>query len=491
VLDEIDKHKKANGRTRDRAIDIFGRVRAMLQASQTEVVLRESGPRVLLRRLGHVQPNADFKEDLDYSRTDERLVGIASTLALGASDHRVVLFTDDSGPASTADSFGVEYLMIPPTWRRPAAQTDEQKRIRELEQDLSTYRAQEPSIVIGTAEGADGQNALVVKRRVATPLTARKLDELVSMLEKRLPPRTDFAPPCPSVRKVPGATVTTVYSAPDDADIQAYRDVGYPDWLSRCRNALATNYEEQGRNEPAMIVQVPMRNEGTRPAAQVRVDFEAQGPVKLLRILNDDDDGVDEEPNEPAAPRLPSPPAPPAFKTVETREEVLGHTEGIVLRRSGVDIATLARGFPDYGSAFREMNRASDMLRSLSGGSCASLLGADPVLAQPIRPSFEHLIGRPHIPEPRDPEGFYYDWPAREVVRKGSLNCELWRHRGGEEAFEFEVLFDGDGAVAGSVVCAVHAQNLIHPVQSRIPVRREIEAIDVEELARKMVQDGK
>lgn len=117
VLDEIDKHKKANGRTRDRAIDIFGRVRAMLQASQTEVVLRESGPRVLLRRLGHVQPNADFKEDLDYSRTDERLVGIASTLALEASDHRVVLFTDDSGPASTAASFGVEYLMIP----RPGA----------------------------------------------------------------------------------------------------------------------------------------------------------------------------------------------------------------------------------------------------------------------------------------------------------------------------------------------------------------------------------
>lgn len=273
--------------------------------------------------------------------------------------------------------------------------------------------------------------------------------------------------------------------------VHTYRDVAYPDWLSRCRSALANLHEGQGRKEPAMIVQVPMRNEGTRPAAQVRVDFEAQGPVQLVRILNDDDDGLDEEPNEPAVPRLPSPPAPPAFKTVETRKEALGHAEGIVLRRSGVDIAILARGLPNYGSACREMNRASDMLRSLSGGSYATLLGADPVLAQPIRPSFEHLIGRPNIPESRDPEGFYYDWPPREVVRKGSFNCELWRHRGGEEAFEFEVLFDGDGAVAGSVVCTVHAQNLTHPVQSRILVRREIEAIDVEELALKMVQDCK
>lgn len=32
LLDEIDRHKKGTGRTRDRAMDIFGRFRAMLEA---------------------------------------------------------------------------------------------------------------------------------------------------------------------------------------------------------------------------------------------------------------------------------------------------------------------------------------------------------------------------------------------------------------------------------------------------------------------------
>ena len=37
VLDEIDKHKKATGRTRARALDIFGRVRVMLASSAQEI----------------------------------------------------------------------------------------------------------------------------------------------------------------------------------------------------------------------------------------------------------------------------------------------------------------------------------------------------------------------------------------------------------------------------------------------------------------------
>jgi hypothetical protein len=41
VLDEIDKHKKANGRTRKRALEIFKRVRGMLTTATTNL---GSGP---------------------------------------------------------------------------------------------------------------------------------------------------------------------------------------------------------------------------------------------------------------------------------------------------------------------------------------------------------------------------------------------------------------------------------------------------------------
>src|SRR5882762_2938177 len=37
VLDEIDRHKKGTGRTRDRALDIFNRFRTMLTSGVAEV----------------------------------------------------------------------------------------------------------------------------------------------------------------------------------------------------------------------------------------------------------------------------------------------------------------------------------------------------------------------------------------------------------------------------------------------------------------------
>ncbi|WP_027143767.1 hypothetical protein [Mesorhizobium sp. WSM3626] len=51
VLDEIDKHKNANSRTRDRALEIFRRVRQMLKFSVLESEIRTSAPKVVLRRM--------------------------------------------------------------------------------------------------------------------------------------------------------------------------------------------------------------------------------------------------------------------------------------------------------------------------------------------------------------------------------------------------------------------------------------------------------
>ena len=112
VLDEIDKHKKGTGRTRSRALEIFGHVCGMLTSSAHEVEIQTLSPKVVLRRMPNVAPDAAHKGHLDYAKTDERLIGIVSTLAAQASGYDVKLFTDDTGPASTADGMGVPYLMI-------------------------------------------------------------------------------------------------------------------------------------------------------------------------------------------------------------------------------------------------------------------------------------------------------------------------------------------------------------------------------------------
>jgi hypothetical protein len=102
VLDEIDRHKKGTGRTRDRALDIFNRFRTMLTSGVAEVDIQASAPRVVLRRMTNVLPDPGLKDHLDYDKADERLVGIVSTLSSQAAGSEVKLFMDDGGPAGIA-----------------------------------------------------------------------------------------------------------------------------------------------------------------------------------------------------------------------------------------------------------------------------------------------------------------------------------------------------------------------------------------------------
>jgi hypothetical protein len=119
LLDEIDRHKKGGtGRRRDRALEIFGRVRQMLEDRVTESVIREAGPRVVLRRNRRVRPDESLKDDLDFDKTDERLIGIVSALAAEATDYEVKLFTDDAGPAGIATELDVPFELINAAWRR-------------------------------------------------------------------------------------------------------------------------------------------------------------------------------------------------------------------------------------------------------------------------------------------------------------------------------------------------------------------------------------
>jgi hypothetical protein len=133
----------------------------MLRSSAKEVEIHPSFPRVLLRRETTAKPDPALAEDLNYAKTDEMLIGIASALQGGASGAEIKLFTDDTGPAATADALGVPYLLIDERWRRPASETTEQKEIKDLNRDLAAYRAQEPSIAI-VCEGVNSSGVVTV-----------------------------------------------------------------------------------------------------------------------------------------------------------------------------------------------------------------------------------------------------------------------------------------------------------------------------------------
>lgn len=499
VLDEIDKHKKANGRTRARALEIFGRVRAMLVSKSQEIEIQPSSPKVILRRATNVAPDPALRDKLDYTRADERLIGIASSLNSHASSYHVSLLTDDTGLASAADDIAAPCMMIMDSWRRPPSESTEEKRIKELEKDLATYRAQEPDICIKSCEPADAANLVECIDQIATPLTEAEILKFLTMLQKKHPLKTDFTPPPRSTKMdKTGANITTTYTSPPDDQIAIYREAHYPQWLERCRSSLARLHV--GRNElsPPVVLRWSMSNQGTRPASRVRVEFEAKGPLELRRLEPERHDSEhieagNADAGEPLAARpidrLPSPPVPPPFQELVERIQ----RSQPVAEASRLATVPMPSQFPhsDFMEQIRRAQRnpfsqhTSSLAAFRAALSVEKALGANPI---DFTSSQRLLSPLALVPKPHDPEGFYYDWPSNETVKKGALTCDLWRHRTGDEVFEFEVLFTKDGEARGAIVCTVHAENLTNPVQAKIIVYRTMKPLDLSELAQSLVE---
>jgi hypothetical protein len=523
VLDEIDKHKKAAGRTRDRAIDIYGRFRAMLESGAGDSEILASGPRVVLRRMTTVPADPDLAEHLDYDRTDERLIGIVSTLSKQAGGHKVMLFTDDGGPAGMAQDLGVPFKMIPQAWRRPPAETTEAKQLRDLKKVVEIYQNQEPRIAI-RCETADNNGAVTVVGKTAVPLTEIEVDGLVEALRLKHPLRHDFTPPeNATTTDTWGVTKTVTYSAPADDDIANYRDRLYPQWLDGCRDALRRLHVGRDEDAPPVTLRWAMSNDGSRPAERVRVEFDTDGHLALQRPRPAKDDEDEDSDGKPGAAtpgtvrRLPPPPRPPAFGETVTVSPAAKLTPSTPLPPSAFDLASLrgmnhalgnsagaksaverlaiggALGTPT-SHAMRRMQEAISgvsrhdaLFRAALNPTMPSILDqmVTPV-AMPIRDLSMAQFRPPRAP---DPEKFLYaSWPVETPVRTGALTCQLWRHQTDDEIFEFNVLFAKPGDARGVVESTVHADNITEPPQAKVIVERKIDAVGMLDVAKAMVE---
>jgi hypothetical protein len=515
VLDEIDRHKKDGGRTRDRALDIFGRFRAMLTAGLADAAIRAAGPRVVLRRATGILPDPALKEHLDYDRADERLIGIVSALSKQATGYEVKLFTDDGGPAGMALDLGVPYAMIPQAWRRPLADSTEAKQLKEARKDLAMYRSQEPKIAI-RCETADADGFVKVVNKVATPLTEPEVNALIEALRLKHPPRSDFTPPpIATSTDTWGETTTVEYSTPSEDDIANYRDVRYPGWVETCRQTLRGLHVGRDEAAPVVLLRWAMSNDGSRPAKDVRVEFATGGHLVLQRSDASDDDEADAAPSGKQsstnlASGLPLPPKPPAFGEKVTRAPPPakpGTLRGVSLSSlRGIPSPAMAdylrameaarglaspthRLFEQAHSAAAEFRHIQDTVKGFAGldATLRSTL-VDPIVTprlQPIRGLSLHSL-RP--PEPPKPEEFLYDsWPRKRSVLEGALTCQLWRHQTGDEIFEFTVRFVKNGEARGVVDCTVHADNLTELAQARVIIERTVEAVGTLDRATTMV----
>jgi hypothetical protein len=504
VLGEIDKHKKAGGRTRKRAVEMSGRLREMLEAETQDAQISKAGPSAVLRLLSLAKPAPSLADELDYSINDHQIIGIVAALIDEGAYASVSLLTDDAMAASTAQALGLSVHLIPGTWKRQPQETDEAKKIKDLEKDLATYRAQEP--VLDISEDTENASLKHVVRRVALPLAPNEIEKLIDELKARHPETTDFM--VPASETLPDGTEVS-FTPPDPDTVQKYASQEYPGWVEACRRVLTSLHEGRTEAEPRLSLSFVLKNTGTRPATKTRVTFEALGDIQICRGLLDPDDeegqsaaskssGASSQ-SLPAPPRAPTPTRhvkkPPTNVTTQTGGDRILPPAVLSALQSGA-----------LTNAMRALGAQSD-LQKLIGPNLTGILGND-TLAElrrgalwserlGVAPGISSFSYQPEIlsstpewfePEAHDPEAFYFDdWPKSQPVKGGGLTCDLFRH-GRTMAFnEIDLVFPANGDVSASVRCTVEAENLTVPSQCTIRVSRTVESYSLLQIALEMV----
>lgn len=504
VLDEIDKHKNSNGRTRRRAVDAFKLVRKALAADGNEMVLRHNKPRVLLRLSPETAVDSDLDGSLDYTKNDNRLIGILSTLTK-RGNASTLLLTHDVGPASSANSLGLPYLLIPDHWLLPPQQSKEEKDRAALRDELEKYRKLEPKITGSLIEPKS--TAVNITRQRRSPLSASQIESALKRLESKHPKRTDFGVPPPRIERHSSGRIDEItFAAPSDEEINHYQNVSYPSWLSHCRQVMEQLHEGSGEGCERVSIRLALTNEGSRPATNVLLSFRCDGDCALLRATEAAEEQAADTETEPvkaarAATRFPKPPTAPQF-TKSTR----------IVQGSAPNPPTSVKGTDMIDSgAVREALRLSKAFAAHQGVAdkilgplhSSGLLSAYnkqfPGLTfddSTSSPSSFNVYGNHNLEkllqpiEALDPERFYYKgWPRGTERSTGELSCERWRHQSGSEIFEFDVVVRGSGSANGVLTCSVHADNLTIPFDMKVVFRCKVVELDLQDDLDFLIED--
>ena len=455
VQREIDNQKnRGNDRVGKRARKTSTLFRKIALGANDYELIPGTTPQIKLFLESQSRPSPELEHRLDYSKSDDEIVGCLYRFRQENPDKDARLLTHDTGPIVTAKDLGLPVIPVDETWILPPENTESEREIIHLKNEIDKLKKTEPQFQIRCIDEHDEEvEELKLECHTYEALTDVERLEFVDFIRNKFPLVTDFGPREPAEEEpktVLGSFIWTqkIYTPASDETIAKYRDQDYPAWIERCEKVLSNLHVALQRNISQPSFHFAMTNKGSRPGKNVLVIFTAKGNFKICPPHDDDDDSEKKE----EAPCLPVPPRPPRGKW-----------------------EPVSWGVPTIGQ---------DTLRNLL---------SDPPLSSLVPPrSFVHVPSSNTILDAlRDPDAFYYKSGRPEIpVESFSLECEQWRHGIDEEYFDGQIFFDhSTDEVRGAIECNIHAENLSAPVKKIVPVKVTVKRLSTIDHARILIKD--
>jgi hypothetical protein len=272
VIAELDKHKSGtNQRRRDRARLALQVIEKASSEPDLALVIRDHPIRV--RIVISRAPRFNWAEhpDLDSANPDDQLV--AQALSFG---NRAAIFSHDTGPLIRARIASVESYQPADKWLLPEEQTDDKRKITQLERNLKQALSQSPNIVAGFDNFDEATSEIRVIRPVLQPLDPQQVRRLAAEYLAMHPPAKVHATRDP---------VTSMYGI-SSYQVDRYH-ADYSSFEAKVQDYYAKLHEIVRRMGAAAAIGYWVKNDSGVAAQGLRIEFDLEGPGSLVANRED------------------------------------------------------------------------------------------------------------------------------------------------------------------------------------------------------------
>lgn len=277
VLGELDKHKNGpNNRRTRKARKLHQKLRPLFTGEQEQLVLRESGPQVLLQLGPELPYDRERHPLLDPNHPDHRIIDEA--LASREQLDGLALLSDDGIATKKARGAGLEFFMPPDEWRLDPEPDDRDRRLREVERQIHALQTQAPLLTVALLQ--DDQEVDAFRGTI-----------------QRFHPTTDV------FRSRALDAVRGKYPALDQRYLMGYVQ-HRKRWEEKIENRLAAHAKIAGLLKGLEKFSLSFENHGTVTAEGMEIEVELEGDLLLV----DEDELVRLHGGQLAYPMPPNPP---------------------------------------------------------------------------------------------------------------------------------------------------------------------------------------
>ena len=280
VQREIDDQKnRGNNRVANRARTTYQLFRKIIHGRREYEVIRSTTPVVKLYLEGPSRPSPELEDTLDYSKSDDQIIGCLHKFRQDNQGADVRLLTYDGGPMMTAYSLGVPYVAVKDDWLLNPENNELERENARLKERITQLERTEPQFRI---ELVDNEGAILdrleLEHPAYNPLLNHTIDSLMDRLTTKFPKITDFGPREPGPRNhnptiVDLVALRRVYVPAKDEEIDQYSDRDYPKWVRECREALSNLHEELQIEAGEPEFTFAISNVGNRPGNSALVNI--------------------------------------------------------------------------------------------------------------------------------------------------------------------------------------------------------------------------